>query len=1004
MKSAWALLVGLCALGCTQEPVTLPLRSLERSGEVSFVCRGADGQGRDINSCPDYDSVDNPRHTLALVTQTLRGEVAVVDLSAGVVVDMDPSTPGFSFLPVGAVPTDIVSTPGGVASFVSVAEPGKEGIFGLPTTCLSAPAHDLTSWPACKLPAAPGKMVLAIDPPGLDDDGNPATPAPERASCDGPYDAATSTPGTALAATRADCPADLALEMSPPGRRKLIVSLPTLGDFAVIDAQSILDREPGSFEACPIERYIQLHTDVSAISQKIPDDLQGGCIPPTLNYGPRPGSFTSLPGGMSLADDGRLFISDRGAPIVHVYDMNDPCAPAAAPPLLPESFEQPNRVVTTSAVAVSPATTSGQRFAYTVDDTDGSVMVFDVTPGAANRTPLVFPGSPRLPFQAPDRIQLSAPAKDVAFALRDEPVADPVTGVATIGTECDPDPSIPDNDTIHAAVKYRPNGDYSAGASPHKLRGIFGFVMLTDGNIAVVDEQDFDAPCRRPIEPNSAATEDFRGCAGDPKGIELFEDVNGKRTVSDERSCHVVEPHRPRSARIMINASQYGINSPAIKTFPRLHKEDGSSLPTDHSDEGFLNPKLLASDFPSPSGGTPEPVQVYIGTDLYQSGSPPSGVGVIDTDPASAERLSLGLVLNEPRAFGGDEDVTLTYEGKLVETRKTGFLQFTPPGQADVITDLDGSFCDRGVEDVASSAQRAADLGVTDKDAQDAFAREHADYVQITSQIRGEDDGYWTNLPNSCDIGSGKSAYLTCRTIFGVGDGPTALTRNRDFRVLQAYQNQLMVEPREPGDDPGRDEAILQAFCCFGPKAVSYVIRGGQQWVLLGSGSGFRHNVIADAPQACSFDSTLTCNRCVRDCNPRRSLLDSRVFEISSRDCSADATNCPIGAATDADYACVEQKGVALPPKCIFQNINYRFAVYRGNAGLKTDRRDIYFSWSLTGAFAPLTANLQSQSSAVSPQSMVFVPQLGQLAVADGASEGLVLVSLDSVAVSRLFF
>ncbi len=35
---------------------------------------------------------------------------------------------------------------------------------------------------------------------------------------------------------------------------------------------------------------------------------------------------------------------------------------------------------------------------------------------------------------------------------------------------------------------------------------------------------------------------------------------------------------------------------------------------------------------------------------------------------------------------------------------------------------------------------------------------------------------------------------------------------------------------------------------------------------------------------------------------------------------------------------------------------------------------------------------------------MVFVPQIGQLAVADGAAEGLALVSLDSVAVSHLYY
>ena len=121
---------GLLVLGaCAETPTSLPLRSLERSGEVAFVCAGTDGVGHDINACPDFESETNPRHLYALVTQTLRGEVAVVDLSAAKKVDIDPSTPGFNFLPVGANPVDIVATPGGVASFVGVAELGREGIF-----------------------------------------------------------------------------------------------------------------------------------------------------------------------------------------------------------------------------------------------------------------------------------------------------------------------------------------------------------------------------------------------------------------------------------------------------------------------------------------------------------------------------------------------------------------------------------------------------------------------------------------------------------------------------------------------------------------------------------------------------------------------------------------------------------------------------------------------------------------------------------------------------------
>ena len=132
---------------------------------------------------------------------------------------------------------------------------------------------------------------------------------------------------------------------------------------------------------------------------------------------------------------------------------------------------------------------------------------------------------------------------------------------------------------------------------------------------------------------------------------------------------------------------------------------------------------------------------------------------------------------------------------------------------------------------------------------------------------------------------------------------------------------------------------------------------------------------------------------------------------MSSSSCATAGPNeppgsCGIGAATSDDVACVVSDEQGLKPggaraECIFQNLNFRFAVYRGN---RATLRDTVFSWQVSGGFAPLTASLASQTAAVSPQSLEFVPQIGQLAVVDGAAEGLVLVSLDSVSVSRLFF
>ncbi|MCK6533417.1 MAG: hypothetical protein L6Q84_10640 [Polyangiaceae bacterium] len=1000
VDAALGALVAFAAfgLGCSETPVSVPLRSLERSGEVSFVCADQEGEGHHIDACPDFDSEENPRHLYAMVTQTLRGEVAVVDLSAGRVLDLDPSTPGFSFLPVGENPVDIVSTPGGVASFVGVADIGKEGIFAIPTRCARPPARDLTSWSACALPVAPGEMVIAIDPPDSDNDADATTPAPVRASCDAPFTVAAATPGTALAATRAECPADLALEKAPAGRRKLIVTLPALGGFAVIDAQGVLDREPGSYQPCDIERFIALEPKLDdAVVQKVPADLQApGCSLPEINYGPVPDTFISQPAGIELSE-GRLFVADRGSPAVHVVDVSDPCAPRQDPPLRPVAFEAKNRIVTTTQVAVSPPTTTGQRFAYAVDEFDGSVMIFDVTPGTSDRTPIVRPGSPLLPFEPPDRIAFSSPARDVGFVLRDVPIADPETGVATIGTACDPDPALPATDP---GAKYRPSSDYTRGAAPRNLRGVFGTVMLASGQVAVIDLEDFDAPCRRPVSTNSAALADFRGCSGDatkPDFFTLDGTATGKRTVSAELSCRVVEPHRARSGRMLVNGGDVGVNGPALRNLPKLGARGGGNLASDQSDEGRMHPKLLAVDFANPEGGT-HGVELHVGSTLFRSPSAgvPNPTNLLPVDPATAERSSVGLVFVQPRAFGGDEEMTLEYEGALVAERKTGF----PKWEVTEVRDADAAFCNGGVQDMAVATQVGQKLGVPAA-ALPAFARRHADVVTVTQALPGEDSSYWDGGAGASCSASGALAYFKCREAFGPADAPTAL---RDLRVVEAYQDRLVVEPKafKNADDRARIEQLF--FCCMGGgSAVSYEVRAGHQWVLTGSGGGFRHDVIA-VPVAGTSDL-----RCELDCNPRRAQLVSRVFEVSAKDCAKPKegkSDCAVGPATSADVACVLDKGAGLGPgkpgeECIFQNLTHRFAVYRGN---EPSERGMAFSWGVSGGFVPLAANLAAQSRAVSPQSMVFVPQIGQLAVADGASQGLVLVSMDSVAVSRLFF
>lgn len=959
--------------GCTQSPITLPLRSLEQSGEVSFVCvgTGAGGrpEGRSLDDCPDYARGEN--HLMALVTQTRRGEIAVVDLTAGSVLDTDPATPGFNFLPVGANPVSIVSTPGGEASFVGVAEIGKEGIFALPSSCLGPPralpdggserVRDLTSFPACALPSAPGAMSILIDPPSADG---------ERASCDSPYDVATAKIGAAVAASRAECAVDLALEQSPPGRRKLAVALPERGELVIIDAQTLLDQTPGDFPACPIERTVPLAVSlpVAGATQSVPADLQApGCgLGAEVNYGPVKQSFSPRPSDLALSQS-TLFVADQGAPVVHVLDVHDPCAIAEELPLLPVSLEDVGRTVTTTKVAVSPVTTTGKRFAYAVDQAEGSVMVFDVSPGSVERTPIVRPGSRRLPFEAADRIEFSAPAVDVEFALKDNPIADPVTGVAVVGTLCDPSPSA--DGTVGAL--YRPSADLRSGAAPRLLRGIFGFVLLSSGQVAVIDEEDFDADCRRPVSGNPAATPDYRGCSDD--GLTAYQS-GGDPTVSGEVSCNVVEPHRTRSGAYVTTSASLGARAPTLRALPRLHAPVGGNPPMDDP----ANPKLLAVEFASPGASSGEATDVFVGVDRYSTAA--GAEHFLDTNPKTATSASLALPLEEPRAFGAQEDFTLTYEGPLFADRPAGVLSPSAAGAGRAtFLDPDAYFCSLGVADLDMARATGESLGVAAADLE-RFAARHADRLVVTSSRLPAADAYWRS-PAAAECGGASNGPLNCDSWFGAVDQPTTA---RDLRVVEAWSDHLVVEPAEPG------VTLERMRCCF-PQAVSYTVRGGATWILQGSASGFR-----------SHHRVSTTGRCEVDCNPRRSLLRGRAYESPDRECvttteggeavtSCRALACDFGGGKITD---------ATSP-CVFDSISARFAIYAGSAPTP---RDMNYTWTVTGGFTPLVANMMTQTTSVLPQSMVFIPQLGQLAIADGAAAGLTLISLDTVAVSRLYF
>ena len=1038
--------------GCNEQTVEVELHSLQASGKVAFVCRDSDGRGADRSLCPDYVGDDTDYRLYALVTQTSTEEVAVIDTFEAKVVDTEPSVPGYSFLRVPARPGAIASSPGGAATFVGIEGPdGKTGITAITTSCIGKPkegetARDVTSFPSCHLPVMPGDIAVIVAPPEAD--------GTIRASCDpssGPEE------GNPPGSLRAECWADLTKEhedsneneVGPRGRRKLAVALPDRGEIVIIDAQWLVDQTPGSFKDCRIEATLPLTVDLGpAGTKQVLDDAPelvppDGCVIGKPIAPPKPSSFLPRPAGFARSGD-LLYVADQAAPVIHALDMSNPCAPQELPSLLPMSFkpERANETIVTSRIAASPLTPGGERFVYAVDELDdpSSLMVFDVSPGSTNRTPLVRPGSLLVPEPA-DRIQLGSPIIDVAFALRDLETTDPETGVAESGVLCDPDPAA---EVDSPGALHRPTSDKSRGAQPRLLRGLFGLAMLKTGQVAIIDVDDFDAPCRRPTSTNPLDVPDFRGCVNDPElaearekyGIEPSDPVfytsnaseTGSATVTNEVTCSTVEPHRLRSALLGKSTPSDGVGAPALVAFPEFtQNSDAVDLPPESQ------PKLLAVPFDAPAGDQvpPDPL-VYVGTTLHTKGS---STADLVTDPNTARVPSLTLPFTELRSHPAADTVTLTFEGALTGNFTSGSVVYTPGDVDDPmrIEDPAAQFCDRGVYDLEMLGKLGVEkFGIRDTAAaRDAFARAHADAVEVTSELLPASDPYWISQRL---IGTGEGQcgmdYGTCSDTFGTYERSDVLP-SREFSVVKAYQDRLSVLPKGAETDEQRAQRSLRLECCF-PQGIHYRVRTTNQWLLVGAASGLRNDVTA-RPE--TVDGR-THYRCDRDCDPVKTYYNPRVFEIaSSTSCNTPfGPRCGVGDQRPGDVcvydACDANDNVENGPcrrtdaslvlpgataptqpggppgpieegdvgalACIHSGLTSRFAVYRG---LSPSQRGMAFAWQTSGGFRPLVSSIAAVSIIVSPMQVEYVPELQRIAIVDGAQLGLTLISLDSLRV-----
>jgi hypothetical protein len=174
--AATAIGVACAALlgACTQTPIFATPRSFDRPGRASLVCfemRTTPPTAVPLARCAPPDPATGALPAgfdlHAIVLQSRRGEIAVVDLRTNAILDTNATIPGFTFIEAGALPVDVVSTQGVVAGrpiATYVANAGSEDVWVYPSTRFRAPASTAeVDAQRVSLGAAPSALLVSPD-------------------------------------------------------------------------------------------------------------------------------------------------------------------------------------------------------------------------------------------------------------------------------------------------------------------------------------------------------------------------------------------------------------------------------------------------------------------------------------------------------------------------------------------------------------------------------------------------------------------------------------------------------------------------------------------------------------------------------------------------------------------------------------------------------------------------------------------------------------------------
>ncbi|MFO0556541.1 MAG: hypothetical protein U0269_00850 [Polyangiales bacterium] len=547
-----ACALGAAAVGAScAAPVSNPASfSFNRPTSVDFVClrvpvgsdgrisndtltMGAEVEAFPLSDCPTVNAASNSDvqmvgggyvglRLFALVTQADRGEVAVVNLHPRFNTgnfDTQPRVPGFTFIPSGLFASALSVHPAGRVSYVANA--GERSITILDNRRLLAghafrlsqngAAVAITDLPAEPIDlairtvgAAPARYALYVllrngavrvydvsDPlvaPVLSSEvqlRNPSSSDADAGASDASADSAADAAGDSAPDSGPDAApdaVDAAAEASPD----------VLDDASDASSDDVTD---ASMDASDAARDAGNDSAADGVG---PDANVDASVDATsANMDASADASTTLPGVViptkfAVADDGRVFVSDRGLPIVHVLE------PSTDGFVLTEG--RPLQAGTgTVELAVSPRLPSDQtHWVYAVTINDRQLLAIDATrtngaPSATYGT-LVransiadHPGCRALPFDPNacpkidpnlphDRVPVRAPTRSVRFVA--------VSGRNESGlASCDVSQPFVEQCTSSPTPRL------------DVFRGVQAVVALANGQIQLVDLEDPDRNC-----------------------------------------------------------------------------------------------------------------------------------------------------------------------------------------------------------------------------------------------------------------------------------------------------------------------------------------------------------------------------------------------------------------------------------------------------------------------------------------------------------------------------